>query len=272
MNVIAGEDVLVTDYLINFIFSPVGLILIIIAGMVFVAVFFMKKIGGFNKEFKGIPLDSILNTQFNSIMQVTRISGKWGSLKRGDKTIAKIIKVGKLAYTTENPEYTDKIKLVKKMSSEGKIKKEDRIKYLEDNKITKYVEKDLYIFRLSFNPDIPFIRMFMDLLFKPKYAVVDCNKVKRFDIDKNNNIKTFFNIDPKASVFSFGDVFVYGYYPMRMTQDLAWNYGREKEKEELVNYPKKVVHLEASHSKRIDTLEEFERLNEKKFNQRFGNL
>lgn len=261
----AGENVLITDHLINFLFSPFGLILFIICGMVFMVLYFINKTGGMFKDFKAVPLNSILNSQYNSIIKVTKISGNWGSLRKGSTSIAKIVKAGVVSYTTFNPKYKEILEKNKKKDHKTKANA------LKD--VSKYIEKDLYVFKLSFNPDIPIMRTLMDLTInKPKFAVVEKDKVKRIDIDKNNTLKTYFLVDPKASVFSFGDIFVYGYYSLSMTQDLAWNYGREREKEELVNYPKKVVHLEASHSKRMDTFEKLDELQEKKFDKRFGNL
>lgn len=257
-------DPLITDYIINFIFSPLGLIIAIIIGMVFVALFFVKKFQGVFKEFKGVPLDSILRQQYNSIIKVTKLSGKWGSLRREDKIIAKVLSVGMVNFTAPNPEYI-KPKRKKGLPEEKQITEEAGIKSSH-----KFIEKEMYIFKLSFNPDVFLVRQFMDFLIAPKFAIVESNNVSRVDIDRNNKIKTYFNINPKTSVFSFANIYLYGYYPLQMTQELAWIYGREKEKEELVNYPKKVVFLETAHSKRIDTLAEIQELEKEKYESRLG--
>lgn len=244
------QEPVLGNMVINFIFSPIGFAIafIIIASVGFL--FLFKKFRGiFKSDFKTIPLESILRQQYTSIIKVTKIRGSWGSLRKEDQKIGKIVGVGKVHYTTpKNP----------------KSKK---------NKKIEYEEKDLYIFKLSFNPNIPIIRNILDATIeKPKFAIAPVNNVRRIDIEKGGKLKSYFNIDPNIPVFSFADVYLYGYYSRKLNQDVSWNYAREKEMEELVNYAKRIVFLEASHSKRIDTFEELEKLEKDKYNSRLGSI
>jgi hypothetical protein len=207
-----------------------------------------------DKQFKGIPIETILKNRCNSLIKVVKIKGNWGSLQKEDMRIAKILSAGKVFYTYEN-----------------KDKKNKSLK--ESKEKPKIEEKELYLFKLSFNPDIPILRGLMDATINaPRFAIVPAEFVTRFDMDKNNRIKTHFNISANASVFSFGNIYVYGLYALNTARNMAWNYGREKETEELVNYAKRIVFLEAKHSKKVETLDELATLERKKFNERLGSL
>jgi len=255
-----AENVLITDQIINLIFSPIGAIVFILFVMIVgLAIIYDK----FNlskvftdKAFKGIPIETILKNRCNSLIKVVKIKGDWGSLQKEDTRIAKILSAGKIYYTHEIKE--------KKDSKDKGSKKKPK---------TKIEEKELYIFKLSFNPNIPVLRSVMDATINaPRYAIIPAEFITRFDMDKNNKVKTHFNISANASVFSFGKIYVYGLYALNTARNMAWNYGREKETEELVNYAKRIVFLEARHSKKVETLDELAQLEKKKFNDRLGNL
>jgi len=148
---------------------------------------------------------------------------------------------------------------------------------MKDETKQKYIEKRMLIFKISFNLRLiwPYIlSRLLDLFnINNKYAIVEREKIKDIVIEKNGIAKTYWNIDVKTPVYYFGNIYLYGYYPLQyVTKDLAWTYGREKELEELVNYAKKIVFMEGQHAKGIDTLEEIQELEAKKYKDKLGSF
>jgi len=238
--------------------SPFGLVVIFIVGILVLAIFIMIKYGSkFQKAFKGVPIEDIIASKCSTILNVTRDVGDWGNITKAETTIGKILSVGHLTYMCRNP-----------MS-----KREWAATYKKDKKDYPYsVESSLYLMKVSYNLRIPVIRNILDLLGGVKYSVISKEDFKRIIIEKHGKAKTYFIINPEANVVSFANIYVYGFYALHFAQSLGWVYGREKELESLVNYPKRVVFLETTHAKKIDTFEELNKLEQKKYEKRLDSL
>lgn len=247
------------DNIIIFLMSPMGMFAIGLVAMVFVIIIVWKKFGGsIDKQFKGVPIESILKDKCSTVLNISKDEGNYANLHKGERMVAKILKVGHLSYMARNP-----------------LKQKDWLDIHKDKTKNDYplsVEKTLFIVKLSFNINIPIIRNILDIFGGIKYAVVERENLRHITIEKMGQAKTYLIINPEASVVSFAKVYVYGYYPLNFIQSLGWVYGRERELDTLVNYPKRVVFLETQHSKKIDTFEELNRIEQEKYRSKLKHL
>lgn len=249
----------------SFISNPISMFVIAIILFVVVVWLFNKK--GKDKWFKPVPLSTILKDQNAKLLKVTILRGYWGYLRHGDISLGKILKVGRLNYITENPEY-------KKPRS-----KEEREEVLNDPAKQKHIEKQFYIIKVSFNPQGLIISPFVFILeafgIGVKYAFVPEEITRRFTIEGVGMAKAnmdYICISPEVQVINLANVYIYGYYAFKLFKDMALFYQREKELEELVNYPKRVVYLDSGHAKRTDLYEELDRIEKDRFNRKVKNL
>jgi len=229
---------------INF-FSSNPLILIgILLALSFILIFyFFFKTGKRPQVFKPIPLELIVKKQLDDIIKLVKVNGNFSYLRKSDVTIGRILDVGLIKFYPKN----DKTK---------------------ENK-----GKRLMIIKLSFNPNIPLIKDILDTLeLNVRYAIIPYSIVKITSYNWKWKTKIYINIPENIEVYSFANIYIYGYDVYKFIDSISWLYARRSELEELVNYPKKIVFLETMHSKKINELEEIYKLEEKKFKSKMGSL
>lgn len=258
----AGAEPTIIDSVLN---NPISII--IFALILFTIIVWILNKKQKEKWFKPVPLSSILKEQNAQLLKITMIKGFWGYLRSGDMSLGKIMKVGKLNYIVKNPNY------VKPKS------KKDVEKTLKDNSKQKHLEQELYIIKISFNPQnfllYPFVTILELMGINVRYAIVPTSYVKRMTIEEVGFLKQnidYLNINPKVQVFSVANVFVYGRWAFELVKEISWLYAREKELEELINYPKRVVYLDSTHAKKTDTFEEMDRLERERYSSKIKSL
>lgn len=255
-----------------FLTNPLGMI--IVALILFaVIVWFLQKRSK-EKWFKPVPISTILKEQTADLIKVTQIRGYWGYLRSGDMSLGKILKVGKLNYIMENPLYKKPTK--KKKKADEKIQIEEII---NDETKQKHIEKEFYIVKISFNPQSFFIAPFVWILeafnIGVKYAFIPSEYIKRNTIEGVGFFKQnidYININPSVPVLSMANVFVYGYWSFKLAREIGFFYEREKELEELVNLPKRIVYLDSTHAKKTESYEEMDKIEAKRFDRKVKNM
>ena len=143
----------------------------------------------------------------------------------------------------------------------------------------KFIEKEIYIIKISFNPQalflIPFVSVMEAMGIGVKFAFVPAEHISRFTLEEVGFFKRnidYLNINPDAQVFNVAQVFVYGHVAFELVKDISWSYARKSELEELVNYPKRVVYLDTEHTKRTESYEEMDRIERKKFDAKIKHM
>lgn len=248
------------DIINFFLTNPVGML--IIALILFAVIVWLIQKKSKEKWFKPVPLSTILKDQTANLMKITQIRGYWGYVRRGDISLGKILKIGQLNYVTKNPEY-----------KKSKTKKE------KEEAPEKYIEKEFYIIKISFNPQSIIISPFVWILeafgMGVKFALVPSEYVKRNTIEGVGIFKKnidYLNIDKSVPVLSMANMFIYGYWSFELAKEISLFYQREKELEELVNYPKRIVYLDSVHAKKTESYEEMDRIESKKFDRKIKSM
>jgi len=229
---------------INFVKANPLIVFGILLIVAFILIFYMLfKNRERIKAFKPIPLEAILRKQFDDLVKMVKVEGNFSHLRKGEVTIGRIVTVGLI-----------------KFFSKGNKGKED-------------ITKRLLILKISFNPNIPIISNILDSLgVNTRYAVIPYDVIKLNSYENRWGIKTYINIPNDLEVYSFADIYIYGYEVYKFVNSVSWLYARRSELEELVNYPKRIVFLEAMHTKKVDELEQIYSLEEKKFKSKMGSL
>ena len=255
----------ISDIIQNFLGNPLSVLILALIFFVVVVWFFQKK--GKEKWFKPVPIENIIKEQSANLLKVVMIRGYWGYIRRGDISIGRILRVGKVNYIMENPNY-------KKPK-----KKKDKDDVVKDETKQKFIEKEIYIIKISFNPQAIFIMPFVVIMefmgVGVKYAYVPAEHIDRFTLEGAGILQKnidYLNINPKAEVFNVANVFIYGRSAFELVKEISWTYARKSELEELVNYPKRVVYLDTEHTKRTESYEEMDRIERKKFDAKIKHM
>lgn len=241
---------------INFILSPWGIILIVV--IVILYLFYSKKKAP--DIFKGVELTKVLKDRFEGQLKIIdERDTRFGTLRRGEVTIGRIKRHGIVSFDTQSPAMPWESKPKKKKDMPKEPQKE-----LET--LTK-----LEIFEIATGQG--FFSYIQELLrMNLKIVLIPSDFVKRFSNEFYNNHVDYFNIPSDIDVIAFGEIFFYGFDSYKYIKGQAWLYGREKELEELINYPKRVVFLDSRHAKHTEELEKIYALDEKRRKNYFDSM
>jgi len=244
------------NQVIEFIFTPQGIFLVVILGILFYFLFIRKKKK--DDAFNSLTLPVILRDRIgDGILKIIQEKDKqFGTLRRGDITIGRIKRYGSLICDLKKPpnpwEQKPRHKTTKKETGDIKDKRKpgDRIVRLN-------------IFEVSTHRGLfGLVKEFLGIGFI--LIIIPDPIVKRISFEQNHKIIDYFNVTQDLDITSFGNVYFYGSDSFDYLKGQAWLKGREDELEELVNYSKRVVFLETHHARHVEEMDELYAMDEKK--------
>ena len=199
--------------------------------------------------FRGVELNRVLKDRLDGTIKIiNETEVKFGTLRRGRTTIGRIKRHGIVLFENDKPLLPWEYK--KKKDKDGKEKP-----------TTKF--KKLHIFEIATGQGmIAFIKELLHMDFET--LLIPDHLVKGYSVEAGDKIITYYSLKQDIDIVSFGSVYLYGLDSFDYIKGQAWLYGREKELEELINYPKRAVFLDTKHAKHTEELEKIYALDEKR--------